>query len=86
MIDDDSQQEGSTSNEKTKLQEKAKVAIQMKDVKKLERQRGDIGLYRFYFFSSGIWQYIVWMFMAAINMLWSQMPRITHILAYSDHF
>lgn len=76
VTDDDSQEDGQVSGESaTPPQETPKATTQpSNDAKKLERQRGDIGLYRFYFLSSGIWQYIVWIIMAAINMLWSQMP------------
>lgn len=76
VTDDNSQEDVQVSGESvTPPQETPKATTQPpNDPKKLERQRGDIGLYRFYFFSSGVWQYVVWIVMAAINMLWSQMP------------
>jgi hypothetical protein len=77
VTDSDSKQETLVTGESATPQEKPKSTSQLDDTKKLERQRGDLGLYRFYFFSSGIWQYLVWMLMAAINMLWSQMPCTT---------
>jgi len=86
VTDEILQQQSSGSSESAAPQEKPKAVTQLKDLKKLERQRGDLGLYRFYFFSSGIWQYLVWIFMAAINMLWSQMPCITHIPLCSNYF
>jgi hypothetical protein len=86
VTDEDSQKESPESGGNATPQDKPKATAQLDDVKKLERQRGDLGLYRFYFFSSGIWQYVIWMFMAAINMLWSQMPCMTHIPAYLNCF
>ena len=74
VTDEDSQQEDPESKESVTPQQTPKTITQPKEVKKLERQKGDLGLYRFYFFSSGIWKYLAWMLMAAINMLWSQMP------------
>ncbi|KAH6657974.1 putative ABC multidrug transporter [Truncatella angustata] len=76
VTDDDSNQGISVSSKNSLPQEKPNATLQPNDTKKLERQRGDLGLYRFYFFSSGIWHYLIWMLMAAINMLWSQMPYI----------
>jgi hypothetical protein len=39
-----------------------------------ERQRGDFGLYRFYFTSIAMWQYVAWGFLVAIAVTWNQMP------------
>ncbi|KAH8198816.1 hypothetical protein TruAng_007039 [Truncatella angustata] len=82
VTDDDSNQGISVSSKNSLPQEKPNATLQPNDTKKLERQRGDLGLYRFYFFSSGIWHYLIWMLMAAINMLWSQMPCITPVPAW----
>ncbi|KAI1878317.1 uncharacterized protein JN550_000499 [Neoarthrinium moseri] len=78
VTDEESHHERSVSSEALapKPQETPKATTKVDDAKNVERQRGDLGLYRFYFFSSGIWQYLTWMLMAAINMLWSQMPYI----------
>lgn len=75
---DDSQQEGLVPSEDVTPQVTPKATTKLSDAKNIKRQRGDLGLYRFYFFSSGIWTYLAWMLMAAINMLWGQMPCITH--------
>jgi hypothetical protein len=80
ITDDDSQGEDPVSGEVATPQE-PKAPTQPNDVKKLDRQRGDLGLYRFYILSSGLWKYLAWMLMAAINMLWSQMPCMALIPA-----
>lgn len=72
---DDSKDDNPISNQDATPKTTPKVTIKVNNAKKVERQRGDLGLYKFYFLSSGIWNYITWMFMAAINMLWAQMPR-----------
>lgn len=78
VTNDDGHQNGSVSSESGTKQSGPKATTEARDPNKLERQRGDLGLYRFYFFSSGIWYYVAWMLMGAINMLWSQMPCMTH--------
>lgn len=50
--------------------EKSKKA----DDKSLERQRGDLSLYHFYFKSTGIGLYVLWMFSVALACLWFQFP------------
>ena len=74
---DELQQDGGAKETTSDSKEKTEPNL-TKDAKNRERQRGDLGLYRFYFFSSGIWNYLSWLAMVAISMLWGQMPCKYH--------